>query len=1076
MKQRIITLRSFFVLCLGIIGIVMGSMSLPTVAYAAATTYYISSDPADNPSDTNTGTSASTPWATIAPVNTRLAAGSAGDKFLFKRGGTYVGGIVVKTSGTAASPIVFDAYGTGAKPVITGFSTISSASWTSIGTNLWQTSAPVGADQTSPFVINSALTPLGRYPKATATNGGYISFASGTNTSITDTALASLPSLTGAELVVRPRHWIFQRGTITGHSGSTITFAAFPNAGGYPIKAGGQGVFFQNLPVSLLTQNGEWSYTASTGKLQMYYSGTPTTANIGVVDYLINLNAKNYITISNLSLQGAKRAAVYGVSSANITVSSNDISYAGEYAVSLSYNNNYTVTNNTIVNSLNNAIFLNGSTYTGYTVTGNTIANTGIYAGTLQPLATKNSNHAIEVIVTGATHDAGNAFTTTISNNTITNTGQVPIRFFGNDILIKNNVIDTFLTQLDDNGAIYTYNGTGATTQGVVPKTLYNQRIEGNIIGNAIGNKYGTESGVTQANGIYLDNNANHVDIIGNTTFNIANDATHHNSPQYVTMKDNVFYNAETTYSINHWADDGYNNTNGGQDIIGIDYNNNVSFNTSPTALTYEYVDLATNYPTVMTVQQRLMSMKSTDTVGHPDAMNKNVFHTANSADNFVQWRNCVTCSLITDAKRTLTQWKTLTGFESVSREIPTTASSNVLFLYNALSSSAVKTFSGTYTDVKTNTNYTGSITLQPFSSVVLIKAVGDTVAPTVAITAPSASATVSGVTTITATATDTVGVSGVDFYQGTTLIGTDTTAPYSMSWNTATVVNGVYTLKAVARDAAGNSGTSANVSITVSNAASGVSVSITSPASGLTVSGTIALTATTSGGTVTRVDFYKDTDTAPFATTTSLFTTFFNTATLSNGTHTFKAIGTTSNGLTTISPIIQVTVSNSSTTTTAPSTSVPGTPTGVVAQAGYGKARLSWVAPQVTGGSIASYTAVVNQTGATLSTTKSPVVFSSLTNGTMYTFSVVAKNSSGVGSAGVSNTVVPVTVFPTSSQVVVSVASTLNVRQTAAGSKIGTVANGVKGTVITSSAGWTQVQFPSITGWVSSSYLFLTQ
>jgi uncharacterized protein YgiM (DUF1202 family) len=60
-----------------------------------------------------------------------------------------------------------------------------------------------------------------------------------------------------------------------------------------------------------------------------------------------------------------------------------------------------------------------------------------------------------------------------------------------------------------------------------------------------------------------------------------------------------------------------------------------------------------------------------------------------------------------------------------------------------------------------------------------------------------------------------------------------------------------------------------------------------------------------------------------------------------------------------------------------------------------------------------------------------------------------------------------------TGSTIAVSVSSNLTVRSTASGTKIGTVANGTVGTVLASSTGWTRVQFPSITGWVSNSYIF---
>ena len=98
-----------------------------------------------------------------------------------------------------------------------------------------------------------------------------------------------------------------------------------------------------------------------------------------------------------------------------------------------------------------------------------------------------------------------------------------------------------------------------------------------------------------------------------------------------------------------------------------------------------------------------------------------------------------------------------------------------------------------------------------------------DTAPPTVAISAPTAGATVSGSTvTISATASDNVGVVGVQFkLDGVNLGAEDTTAaPYSVSWNTTTAVNGPHTLTAMARDAAGNRTTSAAVTVTVSNAA----------------------------------------------------------------------------------------------------------------------------------------------------------------------------------------------------------------------------------------------------------------
>jgi subtilisin family serine protease len=103
-----------------------------------------------------------------------------------------------------------------------------------------------------------------------------------------------------------------------------------------------------------------------------------------------------------------------------------------------------------------------------------------------------------------------------------------------------------------------------------------------------------------------------------------------------------------------------------------------------------------------------------------------------------------------------------------------------------------------------------------------LVFAVGggtpDTTPPTTSITAPANGATVSGTVTISASASDNVGVARVEFYHGTTLIGSDTTSPYSVSWDTTAVANGSYSLTSRAFDAAGNSASSSAVNVTVNN------------------------------------------------------------------------------------------------------------------------------------------------------------------------------------------------------------------------------------------------------------------
>jgi chitodextrinase len=113
-----------------------------------------------------------------------------------------------------------------------------------------------------------------------------------------------------------------------------------------------------------------------------------------------------------------------------------------------------------------------------------------------------------------------------------------------------------------------------------------------------------------------------------------------------------------------------------------------------------------------------------------------------------------------------------------------------------------------------------GNLSAQSSPASATTPAAPDTTPPTVSITAPSNGATVKGTVTVTASASDNVGVVGVQFLLDDGINGSAeaTTAPYSVSWNTATASDGSHTITAVARDAAGNRTKSAPVTVTVAN------------------------------------------------------------------------------------------------------------------------------------------------------------------------------------------------------------------------------------------------------------------
>jgi regulation of enolase protein 1 (concanavalin A-like superfamily) len=95
---------------------------------------------------------------------------------------------------------------------------------------------------------------------------------------------------------------------------------------------------------------------------------------------------------------------------------------------------------------------------------------------------------------------------------------------------------------------------------------------------------------------------------------------------------------------------------------------------------------------------------------------------------------------------------------------------------------------------------------------------------PVVTLTAPAngASYTAPATIVLSATATDSNGtIARVEFYNGTTLLGTDTSSPYTYNWTN--VAAGSYPMRAVAYDNAGASGSSATANVTVTTATTGI-------------------------------------------------------------------------------------------------------------------------------------------------------------------------------------------------------------------------------------------------------------
>ncbi|MFO1412553.1 MAG: DUF1800 family protein [Burkholderiales bacterium] len=167
-------------------------------------------------------------------------------------------------------------------------------------------------------------------------------------------------------------------------------------------------------------------------------------------------------------------------------------------------------------------------------------------------------------------------------------------------------------------------------------------------------------------------------------------------------------------------------------------------------------------------------------------------------------------------------------------------------------------------------------------TSTPVVVSVGTTInqAPSASLTVSPAAFVLGGTASLSATATDADGtIAKVEFYNGTTLISTDRSSPYTGTFAPTTA--GTYTLTARAYDNGGAIGNSAPVTVTVSappqlpRITLALSNTLFAPGASVTLTGTAVATA--AGANVTRVTFFMngtkltDVAVAPFTTTVPL-------------------------------------------------------------------------------------------------------------------------------------------------------------------------------------------------------------
>src|SRR5262249_15645490 len=146
--------------------------------------------------------------------------------------------------------------------------------------------------------------------------------------------------------------------------------------------------------------------------------------------------------------------------------------------------------------------------------------------------------------------------------------------------------------------------------------------------------------------------------------------------------------------------------------------------------------------------------------------------------------------------------------------------------------------------------------------------------------------------------------ITKVDFYQGSTLIGTSTTFPYTYNWTN--IPYGTYSITAKVTDGYSGESTSAPITFIVNSAPT---VSITSPANQAMLApfsnAVINVNASDPDGTITKVDFYQGSNFIG-SDTTSPYSIDWNN--LAPASYQLTAVATDNRGAIATSPIVAVT------------------------------------------------------------------------------------------------------------------------------------------------------------------------
>lgn len=668
------------------IAVYLSLQFLTSMLFAQNVNYFL----ADNGSDSNNGTSVNSPFKTIRKLNTIVL--EAGSTVYFKKGDTFKGELKITASGSKGKPITFDAYGVGNAPVISG--TVPVTGWRQVKSNMWEATLIQAPEFVTGLYKGSVSLPLGRFPNLKSANSGYLTVRSHIGrTSLTGENAINKSNWVGGEVVYKPEQWVIERGTITAQTDSTLTFNG-KNAS-YDVKDK-WGFFIQNHPATLDLE-GEWCYDKSTSKITLYSTQNPTGTPIDAAVYDgIHLNNVRFVTIKNIKIASTLHHAILAENISNVVIENNVIENAGENGITVvGPGQNLTIKNNIINTAYNNGVDVNGPS--SFVFTDNILKNIGLIPG-----RGKGKDLQYFAVLYINPTNAGQAL---IQNNTIDSIAYCGIRFQSSHIIIRHNVISNFNLIKTDGGAIYTFNNTAKKQ-----KPYIDQYIDSNVVSNGHVSFEGTSGKYPESNsnGVYLDFGSQNVHVLGNTIFNCPSSAIYLIGTNHIDIQNNNCYNNGAALFL---LDKPFPNLHD-----NVVKNNKFYAKTASQSL----IRLAVKADADIPVTSSFSNNAYSNFDGSPIRIKNSQKTYALSLDNWQKNNQ--------DDDKQMRFKKQVHGLEKNTKlrtqgfvNQQDAPADSVLFYYN--SSKVAKTFplNGNYKD-DNDKAYSGSVVLQPFTSVILTK------------------------------------------------------------------------------------------------------------------------------------------------------------------------------------------------------------------------------------------------------------------------------------------------------------------------------------------------------------------